>query len=313
MVVLPVFLALAASADPPAVRARYVRVEVAGTLSIAQLTVTGRADGTWKNVAAGKECSATEYRTQYNCKHALDEGPGANAFFHARSEYINFGPDDPVDDGADIWMEVDLGGEYMVTEVTIRAPAASENLPSNGAGVLVLQDAARHVVSVDETDAQEMQTIRTSTELPRVLPACAENVELPNTTAAVPDYYYFGCTAMKAIHVPRGVRTIGKHAFRGCVSLADVVLHDGIDDVGARAFQGCQALEHFTFPRGVTAVAEGTLKGCDSLKNLTLHDGITEIGSWAFQGCTSLEEFIAPGSMTKIAELTFLGQYDEDC
>ena len=64
--------------------------------------------------------------------------------------------------------------------------------------------------------------------------------------AAVGDYAFAGCNALKSAILPSNVARIGTSAFKNCASLAYVVIPKNAR-IGACAFSGCIALETVFF------------------------------------------------------------------
>ena len=92
------------------------------------------------------------------------------------------------------------------------------------------------------------------------------------TVEEIPDYAFYGCTAIKTLNVT--AKVVGKYAFANCTGLRILTL-TGVEEIKEGAFSGCTNL-------GIgTAVANNVL-------DLSALD-FDKIGDDAFSGCTSLK------------------------
>jgi hypothetical protein len=112
-------------------------------------------------------------------------------------------------------------------------------------------------------------------------------VTLPSTLEYIGDRAFTG-TALKAVVIPRGVKTIGRSAFNGCTSLASVTIPNSVREIDVSAFSGCTSLASITIPDSVKEIGYKVFSGCTSLASVTIPNSVTAIGDEAFENCTSL-------------------------
>ena len=91
----------------------------------------------------------------------------------------------------------------------------------------------------------------------------------------------------------------------GCTSLKSVTIPDGVKYLGIRLFKGCSSLASITMPESVTLADDGIFMDCNSLKHVTLSPNLEEIKYEMFLNCSSLTEIQIPESVTYIMNRTF--------
>lgn len=143
---------------------------------------------------------------------------------------------------------------------------------------------------------------------------------------------FTSCTHLKALALPKNLRSIGVSALAGCTSLPAFTLDDSNDSfsvvdgllynkdqtilvncpagkVGAvvlpptvktldsNAFYNCTKVTDITLPEGIDSIAYAVFVGCSSLKTLTIPASTRVMGYGGFTGCTNLESIeVAPGN-----------------
>lgn len=144
--------------------------------------------------------------------------------------------------------------------------------------------------------------------------------------AAIDDYAFSGCTALKSVTFPQKVAGIGDYAFSDCTALASVKFPEGAElyvtstvqifAVGAYSFSGCTALKSISVPAIITSERKAdsyksfeeynpasNLGGSNASGLFTSgymaywHNGYGPvarggIGGSAFSGCTLLESVV---------------------
>ena len=116
-----------------------------------------------------------------------------------------------------------------------------------------------------------------------------------------------GCTGLKSVTIPSGVKEIGYWAFMDCTGLTSVTIPSCVTKIGDGAFYGCTGLTSVTIPNSVTEIGVGAFYGCTGLKSVTIPSSVTEIGDSAFYGCTGLKSVTIPSSVTYIGMFAFGG------
>lgn len=106
----------------------------------------------------------------------------------------------------------------------------------------------------------------------------------------IPAETFKGCTSLKTVTLPYGVKTIGKDAFRGCTNLTEVKAQ-GATKIGDYAFAYCDNLSKANLFLG------NATRGSDS--------EAIYIGASAFSGCTKLGEIVLPDNIAYIGSYAF--------
>ena len=151
----------------------------------------------------------------------------------------------------------------------------------------------------------------------------ATDIIIPEDTAKIGDYAFYGCAGitsvktgggaasvgeqafvncknLKSVNIGNGVTSVGSEAFADCGKLEEVTLGSKVKTIGSYAFNRCYMLEGIALPSGTESIGEGAFSECYGLKTFDMNDGLKTIGEGAFCGCVALEKFIMPDSVTEI-------------
>ena len=82
---------------------------------------------------------------------------------------------------------------------------------------------------------------------------------------------------------------IGYGAFEGCTKLRSITLPEGLKKIDEEAFRGCTGLESIVLPYSLASIGMKAFADCTNLRSVTIPDTVREIGEGAFEGCSSLE------------------------
>lgn len=121
----------------------------------------------------------------------------------------------------------------------------------------------------------------------------------------IPDYAFLGCSRLRKVVLPNGIKKIGFQAFCGCSSLESVVFPSSLEDIGSNAFVNCSALDSVSFPDGLKHIGHNAFSFCVSLRDVWLPDSLREIESYAFSDCDSLLSARLPANSSMLGELIF--------
>ncbi len=115
---------------------------------------------------------------------------------------------------------------------------------------------------------------------------------------------FYGCTSLREVIIPSGIKYIGDYAFSES-AIEYVVLPATVLSVGKGAFKGCTYLEQAAIWDGIMKMGRSAFAFCTSLKQITLPDSLTDIGSAAFKQCTALQEAVLGSRIDYIPESMF--------
>ncbi len=119
----------------------------------------------------------------------------------------------------------------------------------------------------------------------------------------LPDYAFLGCTNLKKVKLPKGLKKIGFQTFSECSALEEINLPSSLEDIGSNAFAYCSSLQNLKFPARLKHIGHNAFSFCDSLTEVFLPDSLEEIESYAFSDCLSLEKVRLPANDNLLGEL----------
>ncbi len=149
-----------------------------------------------------------------------------------------------------------------------------------------------------------------------------------NVTNTGTTYTYYGtfvgCRNLVAIHLPNGLKTIGKYTFWSCSNLISVTLPQGLATIYNNAFSYCNKLISITLPEGLKSIVNAfNTSGVTSitipkslnewsnaflwgsLQSVVVAEGIEDIPHYAFAGCPFTTSVTLPASLKTIGEGAF--------
>ena len=103
---------------------------------------------------------------------------------------------------------------------------------------------------------------------------------------------FYGCTNLKKVTIPRGVRRIRGDAFHR-TGLTEVTLKEGVEEIGDWAFCSCSSLKRVVLVKGIRKIGDYAFFGDRKLTELEIREGVEEIG-WGIVGLTSLQTITLP-------------------
>ncbi len=119
----------------------------------------------------------------------------------------------------------------------------------------------------------------------------------------IPDYAFLGCSSLKRVYLPEGLKKIGFQAFSECESLESINFPSTLEDIGSNSFTYCSSLDNLQFPEGLKHIGHNAFSFCSSLKEALLPDSVEEIESYAFSDCDSLKKVRLPANDHLLGEL----------
>ncbi len=119
----------------------------------------------------------------------------------------------------------------------------------------------------------------------------------------IPDYAFLGCTSLKTVKLPEGLKKIGFQAFSECEVLESINFPASLEDIGSNSFAYCARLDNLMFPDGLKHIGHNAFSFCSSLKEAILPDTVEEIESYAFSDCDSLKKVRLPANDRLLGEL----------
>ena len=128
-------------------------------------------------------------------------------------------------------------------------------------------------------------------------------IESGHGISEIPDYAFLGCTSLKKVTLPEGLKKIGFQSFSECSALEEVNFPDSLEDIGSNSFTYCSNLRNVVFPQGLKHIGHNAFSFCTSLVEAILPDSLEEIESYAFSDCDSLRKVRLPANDHLLGEL----------
>ena len=119
----------------------------------------------------------------------------------------------------------------------------------------------------------------------------------------IPDYAFLGCSSLRKVSLPEGLKKIGFQAFSECSSLEEINFPESLEDIGSNSFTYCTSLDNLAFPKRLKHIGHNAFSFCTSLKEALLPDSVEEIESYAFSDCDSLRKVRLPANDRLLGEL----------
>ncbi len=99
----------------------------------------------------------------------------------------------------------------------------------------------------------------------------------------------FYATGVKAVKLPKSLRSIGDASFAENRFLKEIVLPEGVETLGVDAFGGCRTMHSITLPSTLKRISRGAFWKCKELKEISIPAGCRTIGEYAFYYCDNLK------------------------
>ena len=115
---------------------------------------------------------------------------------------------------------------------------------------------------------------------------------------------FSGCTSLKSIVFPEGLKRIGEAAFN-YTALTSVIVPDSVTQIDAKAFIRCKQLTKATLPAGLSQISNELFYECDKLSAVNIPQGVTSIGQYAFFYCPKLAAISIPEGVASIGPHAF--------
>ena len=117
-------------------------------------------------------------------------------------------------------------------------------------------------------------------------------VEVASGITNLPDFAFYGCSALETVSFAEGsqLTTIGGSAFNGCTSLKELTLPQGVKTIYGNAFRSCSSLTSVYLPDTVSYITGGAFRGCGKVvlsvaynsyaKQYAIRNGIAYVERW---------------------------------
>ena len=115
---------------------------------------------------------------------------------------------------------------------------------------------------------------------------------------------------MKAVKLPKTLKTIGEEAFYCCINISELTIPENVTTIEKHAFDGCGNVKTMYYnAKNCTYEGDsgGVLGSYNNLETLVIGLGVESIPANAFQNSKSLQSLTIPGNVKSIGENAFYG------
>ena len=120
----------------------------------------------------------------------------------------------------------------------------------------------------------------------------------------IADNAFNGKEYIKSVHIPEGVKTIGKCAFISCTGISTISIPNSITHIGNNAFHGCNNVYNLKLPPFITEIPVGFIAGAQ-IRKVDIPEGVTIIELDAFGNCSKLNDVALPSSLITLERGVF--------
>ena len=129
-------------------------------------------------------------------------------------------------------------------------------------------------------------------------------IQVVGEPTALPDGFLRNCSAIKEFEIPKTIQTIGAEAFKGTALLA-INLPSGLKSIGDSAFYGLAAPSVLILPEGLEVIGGSAFYGCSSITEVEIPMGVERLEASTFASCAKLVKVVLPASLTSINGTAF--------
>ena len=147
-----------------------------------------------------------------------------------------------------------------------------------------------------------------------ILKAGFSDSQIPNngTVTAIAIEAFAGCSNLKSIYIPEGVKSIGATAFYCCGNLESITFSEGLESIGYNAFNACVSLKSIVLPNSVTEISSAAFTWCSGLESVVIGSGVANIYSGAFNQCSSLKDVFYTGTKAEWEKIGLSDDWDSE-
>ena len=133
-----------------------------------------------------------------------------------------------------------------------------------------------------------------------------EKIENKDVTVIAADGFEKAKPFLKAVILPKTIKTVELRAFKDCILLESVNIPSSVSKIGAIAFKNCVALERIEIYSNCLDVNSEAAFQASGIKTVILGEGVSYIPTWCFAE-TPLSEIVIPSTVTEIGYSAFAG------
>lgn len=138
---------------------------------------------------------------------------------------------------------------------------------------------------------------------------CSElrSIKIPDGIKTIERCTFCDCTGLLSVNIPASVTKICDHAFYNCSKLQSVAISDSTEVIEKSAFKGCASLSELIIPKNVKMLGENAFEDCSGLQTLEIYGNDLKIGGWSFCDCSNLHSLEFKPGVSGIGRGAFFG------
>ena len=111
-----------------------------------------------------------------------------------------------------------------------------------------------------------------------------EYVHIPSTIESVETEAFEDCTKLYYLDFAQGIETLDfdENVFKGCTGIKHISLPEGLKHLGNNTFLNCIALRSVRLPSTLKTIGDNAFKGCIKLLSIIIPENVETIGHSAF-------------------------------
>ena len=131
------------------------------------------------------------------------------------------------------------------------------------------------------------------------------SITLPDTVTTIYHGAFRGCSFIREMKLPSGLRYIGNYAFAFLTDLEHIEIPESVVSLGMGAFRNCFGIKSVTIPNETLRIGNDCFYGCKNLEAVTIGKNVIEVDDWAFRMGEHLQSVQLGDNVSKIGESAF--------
>jgi hypothetical protein len=131
------------------------------------------------------------------------------------------------------------------------------------------------------------------------------SIAIPDTVTTIYHGAFRGCTYIREIKLPPGLKYIGNYAFAFLTDLEHIEIPESVVSLGMGAFRNCFGIKSVTIPNETLRIGNDCFYGCKNLETVTIGKNVVDIDDWAFRMGEHLQKVDIGENVDKIGESAF--------
>jgi len=120
--------------------------------------------------------------------------------------------------------------------------------------------------------------------------AALKHLHLPDSIHTIGEYAFAGCRHLERVHLPASLRTLSDHLFSDCSALEKLYLPSELTYIDPYAFYNCQRLSSLALPETLLSIKRYAFYNCRLLTTINIPKNTFHLETGIFLNCDSLHD-----------------------